>query len=173
MNVGHKNEEVDGFVEVGMRENPLGRRLEGNAPEGRKALRTSQKVLVGLEGFVSLCGLGGGVYMVTHPVTMMSLHYLRGTWFHTWRWPGLALVFFVGVCPALLVVATVLGRPEAIIGHLCVGIGLVAWVALEATWVVSSPALQIAFGALGGLIVVLALVDVAHSDHEPESVGSG
>jgi hypothetical protein len=114
-------------------------------------------VLVGLEAFVSLCGVGGGVYMATHPLTTMSLRYLDGTWFHTWRWPGLALILFVGVCPALVVIATLLMRREAAIGHLCVGFGLIAWVALEAGWVVFSPGLQIAVGAIGGLIVALAL----------------
>jgi hypothetical protein len=176
-NIGHANEGEDSSVEVGLCEEPLGygsnHRLEGNASEGRKALSPRQKVLVGLEVSVSLCGLGGGVYMATHPLTTMSLHYLQGTWFHTWRWPGLALIFFVGVCPALVVVATVLGRREAALGHLCVGIGLVAWVGLEAALIVSSPGLQIAFGVIGGLIIALALTDLVHSDHFPEPASRG
>ena len=45
----------------------------------------------------------------------MPLRYLEGTWFHTWRWPGLALLFFVGVCPALAAVAALRRRPEAIV----------------------------------------------------------
>ena len=125
-------------------------------PENTEGCSPRQKVLIGLETFVSLCGLGGGIFMATHPLTAMSLHYLDGTWFHTWRWPGLALVLFVGVCPALVVVATLVGRHEAVLGHLCVGIGLVAWVALEAGWMVVSPGLQIAFGAIGVLIIALA-----------------
>jgi hypothetical protein len=175
-NAGPTNEE-GGSVDVGMGEKPLGyassHRLEGKTPQGRRALSPRQKVLVGLEVFVSLCGLGGGVYMVTHPLTTMSLQYLQGTWFHTWRWPGLALIFFVGFCPALVVVAMVLGRREAAIGHLCVGVGLVVWVALEAAWIVSSPGLQIAFGAIGGLIVALALTDLVHSDHVTEPASGG
>lgn len=110
----------------------------------RNRLRPPQWALVGLELFVSLCGLGGGIYMATHPLTTMSLRYLQGTWFHTWRWPGLALIFFVGVCPALVVLAVLISRREATIGHFCVGIGLIAWVALEAGWIVVSPGLQIA-----------------------------
>ncbi len=133
------------------------RRPHDDLHDKDNGLSSRQKLLIGLELFVSLCGLGGGIYMATHPLTTMSLRYLEGTWFHTWRWPGLALILFVGVCPALVVAATLLKRREAVIGHLCVGIGLVAWVALEAGWMVVSPGLQIAFGLIGGLIVALAL----------------
>jgi hypothetical protein len=159
-------------VKVDTREDPVGygksHGPEGVAPEGAIALSPRQKMLVGLETFVSLCGVGGGIYMATHPLTTMSLRYLEGTWFHTWRWPGLALILFVGVAPAFVVVSTILRRREAAVGHLCVGIGLVAWVALEAAWIVLSPGLQIAFGAIGGLIVALALTDLLHPDHLPQ-----
>jgi hypothetical protein len=120
-------------------------------------LRTVQKALIGLEGFVSVCGLGGGLYMMSHPVTTMPLHYLQGTWFHTWRWPGLALFFFVGLCPALVVIATIQRRKVATLGHLCVGAGLAAWVLLEAMWIVVSPGLQIVFGSMGVFILVLGV----------------
>jgi len=119
-------------------------------PASRAALGARQKALVGLEGFVSLCGFGGGIYMATHPVTTMPLRYLQGTWFHTWRWPGLALFFFVGICPALVLVATIERRRVAVVGHLLVGAGLIAWVALEAAWIVVSPGLQLLVGAVGG-----------------------
>jgi hypothetical protein len=166
-----------GSVKVGVSEREADpgskRRLQKSLHDNRIGLRPRQKVLVGLEAFVSLCGLGGGVYMATHPLTTMPLRYLDGTWFHTWRWPGLALIFLIGVCPGLVVVATVLRRREATFGHLCLGIGLVAWVALEAEWIVSSPGLQIAFGAVGGLIVVLALMDLVRSGHNPEPANRG
>jgi hypothetical protein len=172
-----EQKEEETFVELGISDSEadLGstRRLRESLHENRRGLRPLQKVLVGLEVFVSLCGVGGGGYMATHPLTTMSLRYLDGTWFHTWRWPGLALIFFVGVCPALVIVATVQRRREAVLGHLCVGIGLVAWVALEAAWIVSSPGLQIAFGAIGSLIVALALMDLVRSDHGPEPATRG
>ena len=144
------------------------RQHQRDRQEGRDPLRPRQKVLIALELFVSLCGLGGGVYMATHPLTTMSLRYLQGTWFHTWRWPGLALILFVGVCPALVALATLMSRREASVGHLCVGIGLVAWVTLEAAWIVVSPGLQIAFGAIGMLIIALAIMDSIRSgDPQP------
>ena len=102
-------------------------------------LTPRQRVLVGLEGLISVCGLAGGAYMASHPTTVMSVGYLEGTWFHTWRWPGLALLFFVGVCPAVVAAATLLRSPAAKLGHLCVGAGLVAWILVEAAWIVVSP----------------------------------
>ena len=133
----------------------------------RRRLRPTERILVGLEGFISVCGLAGGAYMASHPLTMMTIEYLQGTWFHTWRWPGLALVFFVGVCPALVVAATLLRLPVATVGHLCVGAGLVAWILLEAAWVVVSPGLQVAVGAIGILILVLAVREAAgRGSHE-------
>jgi hypothetical protein len=122
----------------------------------RRALDPVQRILVALEGLVSLCGLGGGAYMTTHPTTIMPLRYLDGTWFHTWRWPGVALFVAVGVGPALAVVATLIRHRLEMVGHVAVGVGLVAWIVIEVTWIVVSPALQIAFGGVGVLVVVLA-----------------
>ena len=128
-------------------------------PEGgdadRRPLRPAERVLIALEGFMAVCGLAGGLYMASHPTTTMPLRYLDGTWFHTWRWPGVALAFFVGVCPAVVAGATWRRRPAATIGHVAVGLGLVAWILLEAAWVVVSPALQITVGLVGVVILVL------------------
>jgi hypothetical protein len=122
-------------------------------------LRASARTLVVLEGLVSVCGLGGGVFMATHPVTAMPLGYLEGTWFHTWRWPGLALFFFVGVCPAVVAAAAVMRLPGAALGHVCVGTGLVVWILVEATWVVVSPPLQVAVALVGVVILVLGVAE--------------
>ena len=124
---------------------------------GEHHLRRAQRVLVIFEGCMSLCGLAGGGYMATHDTTVMSMEYLRGTWFHTWRWPGVALFFFVGVCPALVAAATLKRLWVARIGHVCVGAGLVAWILLEAAWGVISPGLQIAVGAIGVVILLLGV----------------
>jgi hypothetical protein len=135
----------------------------GNSPANtarRRRLSATQRVLMFLEALVSVCALAGGAYMVTHASTVMSLDYLDGTWFHTWRWPGIALFFFIGVCPALVVVATLLRLRIAIIGHVSVGVGLVAWILLEAAWVVVSPGLQGTFGVIGLVIFVLGLREV-------------
>jgi hypothetical protein len=122
----------------------------------RAPLSVVVRSLIVIECVVSLSGLAGGAFMASHPKTMMPLRYLEGTWFHTWRWPGVALFVFVGLAPAI-VVALALGRHRyALLGHVGVGVGLVAWIILEAAWVVISPGLQITFAFVGVAIVVLA-----------------
>ena len=98
--------------------------------------------------------------MATHPLNSMPMRYLEGTWFHTWRWPGVALFFFVGICPAVVAAATLRRMPVATLGHLCVGVGLVTWILLEVAWVVVSPPLQITVGLIGLAIVILAIKDL-------------
>ena len=126
----------------------------------RWPLRPAERVLVSLEVLISVSGLAGGAYMATHPLTTMPLRYLEGTWFHTWQWPGLALLFFVGVCPAAVAAATVKRLPVAKLGHLCVGVGLLVWILVEAAWVVVSAPLQIAVALIGLIILVLAIVEL-------------
>ncbi len=131
----------------------------------KRPLRPAAKALVAHQAFLAACGLGGDLYLATNPLAAMPMHYLEGTWFHTWRWPGLALVFFVGVCPALAAGAALRRMPVALIGHFCVGIGLVPWIVLEATWVVVSPPLQIVMGLVGITIFALGTYEVVR--HEP------
>ena len=99
---------------------------------------------------------------MTRPFDAIPVRYLDGTWFATWRWPGLALLVCVGICPALAAGAQLLRLPAAPIGHLCVGTGMIAWITLEAAWVVVSPPMQISFGLLGLIILVLAIGEVVH-----------
>ena len=108
--------------------------------------------------------------MATHPLTTMLLCYLQGTWFRTWLWPGLALTFFVGVCPVLVIVATVLRRRPAALGHVCVGAGLIAWVALEAAWIVVSPVLQFAFATIGAVILTEGLFEWVSSRRHQHAI---
>jgi hypothetical protein len=154
----------------------LGGRVEPLAPpelgssvlaESHLPLRRREKMLIWLEGFLSMCGLGGGFYLFTKPWTAMPLSFLDGTWFNSWRWPGMALFAFVGICPALAAVATLRRMPISIVGHLCVGTGLLAWLVLEAAWVVVSPPLQILMGLVGVSILWLAIAELncAKSEH--------
>ena len=143
----------------------LHREPERRSTKTRSALSARQKVLVGLEAFISLCGLGGGIYLATHPLTAMPVRYLDGTWFDTWRWPGAALVFFVGICPIVVIAAALQGRRLAAAGHVCVGLGLLTWIVLEAAWIVVSPGMQIAVATIGVVIFVLGIGELLATSH--------
>lgn len=126
-------------------------------PPSPSKLDPLQRALVTLESFVSACGVGGGTYMTSHPQSAMPMKYLEGTWFDSWRWPGIALFFFVGVCPILAVLATLQRRRVATTAHLLVGVGLVTWIIVEVLWMVVSPPLQITVASIGVAIVALAV----------------
>ena len=138
----------------------------------RTRLDPLERGLVFLEMFVSLCGIGGGIYLVSSPRSAMPLEYLEGTWFDTWRWPGVALLIFVGVGPALAVVATLRRRRVESLAHVLVGLGLVVWIIVEALWVVVAAPLQIAFAAIGVVIAALALVRNTRRRGRPSIEGS-
>jgi len=129
--------------------------LEWARPRSR--LDPLERGLVFLELFVSMCGIGGGIYLVSSPRSAMPLAYLEGTGFDTWRWPGVALLLFVGVGPVLAVVATLQRRRVEDAAHFLVGLGLVVWIIVEALWVVVSAPLQITFATIGVVIAALAL----------------
>ena len=112
-----------------------------------------------MEGFVSICGFAGGLYMMNEPMTVMDPQYLDGTWFDTWRWPGLLLLLFVGLGPLSVVTATLMRLPIAGLGHLCVGAGLLAWILIQATWIVTAPPLQVTVVVFGFIILVLGILD--------------
>ncbi len=125
---------------------------------GRGRARTRlESVLLGLEALVSVSGLAGGAYLMARPTTAMPMSLLEGTGFTSWRLPGAALFALVGVAPGL-VLATALARLRvARIGHLLVGAGLVAWIAVEMIWVVVTLPLQLTYAAIGVVITVLGL----------------
>jgi hypothetical protein len=123
-------------------------------------LRPTQRLLVALEMLVSLCAVAGGAYLIAYSQSALPTRDLEGTWFRSWTWPGIALVFFVGVCPAAVVAATLYGKAIADMGHVAVGAGLVAWVLVEAAWVVLAPALQTAVSLVGLVILGLGVGEV-------------
>lgn len=137
----------------------------GHQEHPARPLRTSQRVLVLFELFLSACGFAGGLYLLARPLDAMPVRYLEGTWFATWRWPGFALILLLGLCPALAAAAQLLRMRVALVGHLCVGVGTVAWIILEAAWIVVSPLMQIFVGLVGVVILTLAVEEaLRHRD---------
>ena len=126
----------------------------------RRARRWDQadRLALSLETLCAVAGIGGGVDLVARPADAMPLRYLSGTVFTSWRWPGVALLVLVGLGAALAALAELRRWPVAPWGHVAYGIGLVAWVCLEAAWVVVFLPLQVPFGIVGAVIAARGFV---------------
>lgn len=130
----------------------------------RTELRRGERILIGLESFTALCGLAGGAYLMLFRLSAMPMSDLDGTWFHSWFWPGVALAFFVGLCPLVVAIATWHRLKIARIGHIVVGLGLVLWILLEVAWIAVSPPLQILVAAVGIGILALGIRELRHDE---------
>jgi len=117
---------------------------------------SASRWLIGCEIFMSISGIFGGVWMISHPTTMMPLDLLNRTPFGNWFWPGIALLVFVGVGPLLAQIAEWLRLPIAHPGHFIVGWGMVAWILLEMSWLFVFLPLQLPY-----LIIGIAIVEEA------------
>ena len=128
----------------------------------RRARRWDQvdRLVLALEVCSAVAGAGGGVYLMARPGDAMPAEYLRGTWFTSWRWPGLALLLLVGAGAALAATAEARRWAAAPWVHVAFGAGLVAWIVLEAAWVVVSVPLQASFGLVGAVVAVRGAMSV-------------
>jgi hypothetical protein len=107
--------------------------------------------------------IGGGVGLVRDPVKNigMSVSLLEGTPFKDYLIPGLILLIVVGLFSLLVFVGLLLRRKAAWWLSLASGGGLVIWIVSEVALLGYLPgagiALQIIFGLVGAMILVLAL----------------
>lgn len=115
-----------------------------------------RRTVIVLEILLGLCALGGALDLVTHPANALPARYLTGTGFGSWRLPGIALGLFVGGGPLLATWFQRRPGPWARRSALLVGGGLLAWLLVEALWVVWWPPLQLPLAALGLVILWLA-----------------
>jgi hypothetical protein len=118
--------------------------------------------LVGALVFQALGAVGGGVVLVADPsgATMgMSVDALQGSPFGDYLIPGLVLLTVLGLGPVAAVCGLVTRRPWSRPAALAVGVALLGWMGVE-IWIVGyhpRPPLQLIFGALGVVILVLAV----------------
>ena len=118
-------------------------------------------LVVGLV-FQGLSGLYGGGVLVWDPTgafLQMPLSLLEGSPFPTYRIPGLILFTVLGIGP--LVVAVGLWRRQvwAWYGAVAVSGGLLIWIVVQ-VWMVgyhADPPLQLIYGSLGLVLLILAL----------------
>lgn len=113
--------------------------------------------------FQGLSGVTGGVALVLDPSggeIGLPLEWLEGTPFADYLVPGLILLTVLGLGPLLVVYGVWAGRSWALPGSAVVGSALLIWIAVEIAVVGyhPDPPLQLVYGGLGVLILVLALL---------------
>lgn len=109
-----------------------------------------------------MSGLGGGIGLVADPTGAfvgLPLGWLRGSPFEDYLVPGLVLLTVLGVAPLFAAWGLWTGRRWSWRAGVAIGGALLMWLAAQIAVVgyQSDPPLQLAYGVLGALIVVLAL----------------
>jgi hypothetical protein len=107
-----------------------------------------------------LGGLAGGASLAAAPsgrIMRMSTSLLSGSPFHDYLIPGFILGIVLGVVPIIVLAALMLRRPWSWYGSFTVGCALIVWLIVEYL-IIGFAALQVAFGVVGVLILLVALV---------------
>ncbi|MHC4400743.1 MAG: hypothetical protein ACYTG0_13790 [Planctomycetota bacterium] len=113
--------------------------------------------------FQGLSGVAGGFGLVTDPTGSavgIPVNWLRGSPFSDYLVPGLILLLVLGVFPLLVVYGLWMQHPWSWRAALLVGLALIVWIVVEILIVGyhSRPPLQLIYGLLGLVILVLVLL---------------
>lgn len=113
--------------------------------------------------FQGLSGVAGGLGLVLDPsgrAIGLSPAWLEGAPFRDYLVPGLVLLTVLGLGPLVVAYGVWAGRAWARWGSILVGTALMIWIGVEIAVIgyQSDPPLQVVYGALGAVIVALALL---------------
>jgi hypothetical protein len=117
-------------------------------------------ILLALLLIQGIGGFAGGLSLAVRPdgsLMGMPVSYLDGSPFGDYLVPGLILLLVLGVLPLAAAVGLWLRRPWAWYASFVVGCGLMIWILVEIT-IIPYDVLQIVFGVVGALIVLVALM---------------
>lgn len=119
-------------------------------------------VLMALIIFQGLSGLIGGIGLVFDPTgesLQIPIRWLDNSPFNDYLIPGLILLTVLGFFPLVVLYGLVKQLSWSWFGALALGMALIIWIGVEILTIgyQSQPPLQLIYGALGLLILVLAL----------------
>jgi hypothetical protein len=113
--------------------------------------------------FQGLSGVVGGIALMVDPsgsLMQIRLKWLQGSPFDSYLIPGIILFFVLGMFPMSVASSLLVRRPWSRFAALLVGLALVGWIAVEILLIgyYPRPPLQLIYGILGVVIVVLSLL---------------
>lgn len=138
-------------------------------PESGARRPATVRALIAALGFQGLSGLAGGLGLVGDPTGAalgLRLEWLDGSPFADYLIPGVFLLTVLGAAPLLTAHGVWRSRAWSWAASLLVGLSLLVWLGIQIAVVgyVADPPLQLVYGLLGVLIVVLAARPAVRKD---------
>ncbi|MBC7292550.1 MAG: hypothetical protein H5T84_00340 [Thermoleophilia bacterium] len=125
----------------------------GVGGEGHRVLRN---VVIGLDLFVGVTALIGGIYALTGAKSVPR-EWLRGTFFQSYKVPGLVLLVVVGGSMLTAVTMLLTGVRVARIISLEAGVVLIGWILVQMAMIGYRSPLQPLYLILGLAVVVMSM----------------
>jgi len=138
----------------------------------KKSLPATVRLLRALMIFQGISGIFGGAVLIINPAGEwlgLPLAWLNGSPFSDYLIPGLILFFILGLFP--LAVSYFLRSPWRLpwFAALLTGIALIIWLAVEIIIIgyQTEPPLQLIYGVVGILILILAILPATVKYYNP------
>jgi hypothetical protein len=128
------------------------------------------RVLIGLELFLAVAGIVGGVMMIVDPsggLIGMSLEVFADTPFHDLLVPGIALLTINGLWPLAVAVEALRHGRWAALGHVLVGLTVLGWMAVQFLIMGYQLPVQIIITVYGAIVLALASLNWRSSRPTP------
>ncbi len=125
-----------------------------------QSYRTQTFLLMGVLIFLGLCGITGGLAMVSNTHTAGVLHLsptlLKSAPVHSYFWPGLFLLGILGLIPLATSFEIWIGERHAWLVAFTIGVLLTAWLTYQILLIGFNP-LQVVFFIVAFVIMGLSL----------------